>query len=334
MFCQRLKILLKSAGMKNTSNVIYLGYGLLIGAALSLLTLAALVALRSNTIVLALVAPESSPTLAPLPSLAPSPTLPPTITFIPPPVLILPPTFTPTFTPTPTLFGLNATPTDTPPPSPTLTLSEEKLLNGELAIVGPLTKEQQTLLYETSLRYVALTTAESTMLGEQFAGAGYGSPSLICGPLSISILQTAGLMRVDSLVPHDFWLLNPFLPKDRALANYAFPPARYEHHEIIKSIREITFSTFPLYPGDFLYLKHGSGGTFDHMLVVNRVDSLGRAYSVTNYDTDQGFIINEVMLYDPNDPTAGIFMEWTAQRRSLKGATGFGGFELWRLRTP
>jgi hypothetical protein len=88
----------------------------------------------------------------------------------------------------------------------------------------------------------------------------------------------------------------------------------------------------PLMPGDFLYIYGGTEGNFDHMLVVNRVDSQGRAYSVTNYNTDQGFVINEVLLYDPNDPTVGIFEQWTRKPKQILGSTGYSGFEVWRLK--
>jgi hypothetical protein len=90
----------------------------------------------------------------------------------------------------------------------------------------------------------------------------------------------------------------------------------------------------PLYPGDFIYIYAGTGGTFEHMLVVNRVDSDGRAYSVNNYLTPNGFIISEVLLYDPADPNAGMFSAWTARPNSKNGSTGFAGFEVWRLQTP
>jgi hypothetical protein len=331
------EILLKSAGMNKSSNTLYLGYGLLIGAALAALALAAISIFQSNHIARALIGTEPAETLIPPPLFTSPRELSPDSTLIPP-IATAPPT--PTFTPTPTYIVLNPTstetpiPTDTPIPSPTLPIGEQKLLSGELALVGPLTKEQQLRLYDTSIRYIALTTEESRVVGERLAGDGYGSPTLICGPLSIHILQTSGLLSIEGLMPLDFWLLNPFLAKDRLLVNRTFPPAQYEHHEIIASIRDITFSTFPLYPGDFLYIKHGSGGTFDHMLVVNRVDNMGRAYAVTNFDTGQGFIINEILLYDPTDPATGIFKVWTQRRNSPNGATGFGGFELWRRRAP
>ncbi len=239
------------------------------------------------------------------------------------------PTLIPTYTSTPTL-------TNPFPPTATSTLiiTDKKIQAGELFIIGPLTRAQQMDLYNSSLKFIAPTTAESTQLGEQINGGGYGSPTIICGPLSIAILQSAGLVNSEALVPFDFWLLNPFISKDRALINRTFPPDRYENFDVNIPLNEFKFSGFTLLPGDFLYIKHGSGGNFDHMLVVNRVDSEGRAYSVTNHNTGQGFIINEVLLYDLKDPGAGIFRKWTEKRDSVSGSTGFGGFELWRLREP
>ncbi len=70
------------------------------------------------------------------------------------------------------------------------------------------------------------------------------------------------------------------------------------------------------------------------MLVVTRVDGNGRAYAVTNHATSDGFVIDEVMLYDPAKPGLGKFSEWTNRQNNNNGRTGFGGFELWRLIHP
>jgi hypothetical protein len=70
------------------------------------------------------------------------------------------------------------------------------------------------------------------------------------------------------------------------------------------------------------------------MLVVNRVDKDLRAYAVTNYGTAEGYVIAEALLYDPADPNAGLFHTWTKERQAILGATGFGGYELWRLKQP
>ena len=208
------------------------------------------------------------------------------------------------------------------------------IANGEIVITGPLDREQQVKLYEASIQFIAPTFRESKLVGEKINGVGYGSPTIICGPLALAILQNAGLIEYQDVVPYDFWLLNPYISKDRALINRVFPQDEYEDTLFKTPINKFDWTAEPLLPGDFLFIKHGTGGNFDHMLVVNRVDSLGRAYAVTNFGTENGYVINEMPLYDPNDPTVGLFHTWTAKQNSLLGSTGFGGFEVWRLRSP
>ena len=135
-------------------------------------------------------------------------------------------------------------------------------------------------------------------------------------------------------MPHDFWLLNPFVPDDRAKLTRLFPDTQYNHIIITNPLNKINWSLMPLEPGDFLYIHAGGGGNFDHMLVVNRVDGNLRAYAVTNFDTSNGFIIDNRMLYDPADRTVGLFHDWTKEPLGLLGSTGFGGIEIWRLRSP
>ena len=111
------------------------------------------------------------------------------------------------------------------------------------------------------------------------------------------------------------------------------------HREVLAppdldALNKIDWRATPLLPGDFLFIWHGSWGNFDHMLVVNRVDSNQRAYAVTNYGAADGYLISEALLYDPADPTLGLFHQWTRQRDQILGSTGFGGYELWRRRSP
>jgi len=70
------------------------------------------------------------------------------------------------------------------------------------------------------------------------------------------------------------------------------------------------------------------------MLFVNRVDAAGRAFAVTNHNTAEGFVVDEVLLYDPADLSVGIFAKWTSSPMDKFGGTGFWGVELWRLRQP
>jgi hypothetical protein len=198
--------------------------------------------------------------------------------------------------------------------------------------MGPLSLEQQFKVYGASIKYIRENSESSRILGEQINGPGYGAPSDICGPLSIAILQDAGIIN-QYLDPHDFWLLNPDVDDDRRLLARAFPPDQFESTRVRVKLDEVYWDETPLYPGDFIYIYAGSFGNFEHMLVVNRVDSEGRVYAVTNRNTPDGYIISEVLLYHPEKSDVGMFPVWIAQPFAKMGATGFGGFEIWRMRT-
>lgn len=247
---------------------------------------------------------------------------------------ITPVALTATYSPTPTatLLQPTSTSTSTLEPAATATLSPGNilLLRGDLTAIGPRSEPELVRLYETSLQFLAGTFSEARKLGEQINGKGYGSPTLICGPLSISILSQSGLIRA-GLVPYNFWLLNPDDGPGREKLSTAFPASQYASMRIRTRIDQIDWKTNPLMPGDFVYIYAGNGGNFEHMLVVNRVDSNGRAYSVTNYNAGDGFVIQEVLLYDPNDPNVGMFHEWTEKQWQATGSTGYDGIEFWRL---
>ncbi len=266
--------------------------------------------------------------------LGPTASLVPEHSSTPLPAFTATPSFTPTFTPVPTLIALQSpTPVASPSPTATLDAAQSMLNSGGLVFAGPLSNNQQIALYRSSLNYVQTTPEDSRRMARAINGVGYGDPTNICGPLAVAILRDAGLMTQD-IVPHDFWLLNPLAATDAALLRDAFPAAAYEYSRTLTPINKIDWRASPLLPGDFLFIWHGSGGNFDHMLVVTRVDTQQRVYSVTNYGTNAGYMIGEVMLYDPGDPTLGIFHTWTQERDAILGSTGFGGFELWRRRSP
>ncbi|MEW5940746.1 MAG: hypothetical protein AB1750_13840 [Chloroflexota bacterium] len=282
------------------------------------------------------ISPESLPPEIPLPDFLDTPT--------PAPATLAPlPTDTPTpatsspVTPTPYLASPISYPATATSVTPTLvtftpTLSPGHLMfqTGGLIITGPRSPEEQIRLYEVSLQFIAPSFSEAKKIGEQINGQGYGSPTLICGPLSIAILRGAGLIP-PTTVPYDFWLLNPDDATGREKLRKTFPRDLYTDTRIRTRIDRFDWKSQPLQPGDFVYLYAGTNGTFEHMLVVNRVDNAGRAYSVTNVNTPTGFVIKEVMLYDPNDSNAGIFFQWTDRAWADLGLTGYGGFELWRL---
>jgi hypothetical protein len=257
-------------------------------------------------------AADSSPRTPALPTISASPiaaTPSPTTAVTPAPAS----TQTPTRAPTP---QVTLTPTPTPTPS------------------GVLTQEESQRLYESSLAYIALTHTEAITVARnlQFL-VDHGHPSNMCGPLALAILRDAGLVD-KSVILHDFWLLNPSERSDIQLLEETFPSHRYLWHDALESVATFDFGAFPLQAGDLLYLLAGPGGTFEHIVVVTRVDEAGRVFSVTNVNTTDGFIIDEVMLYDPHRSEAGKFHEWTDPSNIHLGLTGLGGFRLWRREEP
>lgn len=238
------------------------------------------------------------------------------------------PLSTPTFTPT-SLATITPQPTLFLSPTPTLTGIELMLAEGELFLTGGLPQEQQIRLYESSLKYLARSPQESLLMARSINGVEYGDAGSICGPLAIAMMRDAAMVD-PQVIPHDFWLLNPWVKEDRQFLNETLSPDKYDYFVFYDWLIDFDWNAFPLKPGDFLYIHAGGGGNFDHMLVVNRVDSQLRAYSVTNYQRPDGFVIDEVLLYDPADPDAGILHAWAARALAPSGSTGFGGFELWR----
>jgi hypothetical protein len=237
-----------------------------------------------------------------------------------------------TFTPIPTLEGPpNVVDAGLHGSTPTAEAFIATIAAGGLEYSGPLSHARQVALYRASLTYIRATVSESVEESKAINGVGYGDPTNICGPLAIAILRDAQVIP-EATIPHDFWLLDPREPTDKEKLAQVFPAERYVHTTVSTAINKVDWRATPLEPGDFVFIWHGSGGNFDHMLVVNRIDTNGRAYAVTNFGTAAGYIIAETMLYDPADPTAGIFHEWTKVKDAILGSTGFGGYEVWRLR--
>lgn len=229
-----------------------------------------------------------------------------------------------TAAPTSGAAPLNPRPTD-PPPTPTLNVEN-------LVLRNPLTNAEQAQLRAAARLYISPNYYSSKATGEAINGSGYGHPSNICGPLAIAILQDA-LILSNQVKPYDFWLLNPDVYADRLILSEVFPESRFESIRNKTALNKIDWAANPLMPGDFLYLFSGSRGNFEHMLVVTRVDEAGRAYSVTNHNTEEkGFVITEELLYDPEKSGEGLFYEWTARSKAELGSTGFEGFQLWRLK--
>jgi hypothetical protein len=195
-----------------------------------------------------------------------------------------------------------------------------------------LTEKQKQDLIVASQKYIAKDTQKATKMAQLIdyrEDNEYESPKDMCCPLSIAILRDAGLLSVGTDVS-DFWLADPL--NNGQIFEQSFPKKMYEWVETEKSIDKIDYRENPLQTGDLLFLRAGQSGNFGHVLVVNRVDEKGRAYSVNNFNTSNGLIVDEVMLYDPNQPGVGQFYEWTDFKNAKIGLTGFGGYFLWRLK--
>jgi hypothetical protein len=197
------------------------------------------------------------------------------------------------------------------------------------AIIDP-TQAQLELLYTSSIKYLADTEEKSWQVAGSLGYAPLGGyPSNMCGPLAISILKDAGIIsKVTNL--HDFWLLNP--EEDGELLVNAFPADHFEWMHNPLPIDKIDYGKVPLRAGDLVYIYSGTRGDFSHVLAVTRIDADGRAYSVTNNYTENGFVIQEFLLYDPTEPGTGVFYEWTNPANRKLGLTGFGGMNIWRPR--
>ena len=217
--------------------------------------------------------------------------------------------------------------TSLPTTKPTDTLIAEHIIYDD----SILTQVQKDRLFHASLGYLASTEEEAIHIARSIGFVrNEGHPSNMCGPLAIAILRDAGLIE-EHIDLHQFWLLNPHDGYTvRTILEKTFPREEYFWYRDTTPIDVFDFSSFPLFSGDFVYIYAGAGGTFEHMLTVTRVDEAGRAFTVMNQNTEEGYIISELMLYDPNNPGEGFFYELTDRNNMDIGITGFGGFQLWR----
>jgi hypothetical protein len=205
--------------------------------------------------------------------------------------------------------------------------------NPPVPVDGNVLSESQRLrLLEAARLFLAPDNASADQMARSidFIEGQNEAASTMCGPLSIAILQAAGLLGAWAR-PHDFWLLNP--RQNLQPVEYTFPIEKYWWHEFDEPVAQFDFRRFALIAGDMVYLHAGPGDTFEHVLIVNRVDEDGRPHSVTNYFTHDGTIIEERALYDPAQPGIGQFADWANRDiRNTLGNTGSGGFRVWRVR--
>lgn len=204
----------------------------------------------------------------------------------------------------------------------------------QLSSACVLTPAQRSRLETVSRKFLASTDEQALQVARDLDYIGInGQPATMCGPLSVAILQEAGLVD-PNFDRANFYLLNPRPGFGDAYVESLFPSSRYLKIVEERVIKEVDYQTDPLCPGDFLYLFAGESGSYEHMLVVTRVDEAGRAYTVTNIDFREGYRVEELMLYDPAQPGVGMFTDWTSSPHPQIGRTGYDGFWLWRLKEP
>lgn len=205
--------------------------------------------------------------------------------------------------------------------------------------MGPLTESEREAIYKSSLSSLADTHPEAVVVAKRL---GISHPSNMCGPLAASFLIDARIVtkshiinkkgwgEVVDVLPVHFWELEPV--KDEWKLNTWFPKDKFDRFYFNEPVGKFDFVKFPLYTGDFLYLFYSGAsgrGTFTHIMVVSRVDSAGKAYSVTNLrvgpwtDGKGEFVIREVMLYDPNNPGYGQFADYNNPKFADFGLTGY-----------
>ncbi len=193
--------------------------------------------------------------------------------------------------------------------------------------VPPPICQQVRTLRQQALTLVRLEPSAADALARALGYSAQASAGLMCVPLSVYVLQQAHLIP-PTVRPADFWLLNPAQEPDKV--QRLFPPGQFVHDLITDLPSRLDFRTRPFIPGDVLYFYSGSWGTFSHMMVVTYVDRAGRAYGLSNVNTPQGFVVREVLLYDPARPGVGQLARWNNPHWAWLGLTGFGGVEVWR----
>lgn len=180
--------------------------------------------------------------------------------------------------------------------------------------------------------YIANSEQEAIIVAKRidFVKGNDEHPATMCGPLSAAILRDAGMLPINmgpATKMDTYWLANPH---ETSLPFSLFPAYDYDVINVSQAINVYDFVESPLYPGDFIY-SYASRSGYDHIFVVTEVDADGGVYTVSNQRLDDGsYCIKRVLLYDVNDPTAGVFKSDWISAKSQNGQTGIGGFTIVR----
>ena len=251
------------------------------------------------------------------------------------------PTATPSAVPTLTATA-SATATSSPTPIPSPTATAEPPTPTPTQSAQEVAEER---IHQASVKYLASNFEEAVAVAREinFTEGDTEHPNNMCGPLAAAIMRDGGYLPPES-EPKEMWLLCARTREDneachgtRDLERKFFSKDDYDYVRVEDSVGKYDWKANPLQVGDWLYLYVLKGISnfegFDHMLVVSRIDERGRAYSVTNNNHGEGFVIREELLYDPNRPGTGLFYELTNDDlRQELGMTGTWGFLIVRAK--
>jgi hypothetical protein len=207
--------------------------------------------------------------------------------------------------------------------------------NESVSMADPAEQSLNEALYQASLQFIAETPEEADQIAKKidYMAGETETATNLCGPLTIAILNEAGWFEPQADA-HQAWLLCARENREdcfgvEILKKVYFPPDEYDYIRVYDSVRDYDFQSNPLQPGDWMYLFTYIHG-YDHMLVVTRVDEKGNPYTVTNVDWGNGFVIEEMKLYDTENPEEGLFYELTKIERRRIGMMGTAEFLLVR----
>lgn len=183
--------------------------------------------------------------------------------------------------------------------------------------------------------YLAETSEDSAKVAGQIdwlGPEGKEGPNTMCGPLVWAILRDAGALPAGyggwQQGARSFWLAKP---RTNGRPWSLFPAENYQLFSFRQPLGEFDFSSFSLYPGDFLF-TYSKGDGYDHMLVVTEVDKAGNVYTVTNrvqVHPTMKTTIERVLLLNLNDLSSGLARQaWHTDQKN--GRTGHHGFDIFR----
>ncbi|MBI9042969.1 MAG: LysM peptidoglycan-binding domain-containing protein [Anaerolineaceae bacterium] len=189
----------------------------------------------------------------------------------------------------------------------------------------------RTKLKQTGEESITHSAQETILLAGKldFRKEDEGYPDKISALLGIDILQRAGLLPMSLQLHLNIWRTWLANPDEMEIDWSLFPERDYQLHQFSVPAERFNFSAWPLYTGDIMLTRAGEYG-HNHFFIITEIDEEGRIFTVTNnVQSDQTYLIEKLMLWDPDNPTAGALKQDWVNCYSY-GCTGNGGFDVLR----